>query len=149
VSEVVHVAGAEDEAAAQLKRILSEFVLAMAGRLRSFPAPRVVAAKQMEQIGGAKLYCTIRLALFVNQQRKCNPRYFAEDARVVAIAHSDGRERSSFGAKLRLVLAQLRDMLAAKDSPVMAEKHHHHRRRGPERPEPLLAAVAIRQRDAA
>jgi hypothetical protein len=76
--EVIHVARAEDEAAAQLKRVLAEFVLAMPGRARPLPASRVVAAQQVQQIGGTELGRAISFAIFVNQQGKCDPGFFSK-----------------------------------------------------------------------
>ena len=43
--------------------------------------------------------------------------------------------------------AQLRDVLAAEDSTVMAEEHHHGRLVNPQRAEPDFFAVYIRQRN--
>jgi len=103
----------------------------------------------VQQIRGAQFRCAIRLALFVNEQGKVDSSLFAENLRIAPVAKTDGRERSSFGTKRRLVLAQLRDMLATENSPVVAQKYQHCRRRSPERPEPRLAALAIRQRDVA
>jgi len=49
--------------------------------------------------------------------------------------------------ELLFVLAQLRDVLAAEDSPVMPKKHHHSGALLPQGPEPHLTSVRIRQND--
>src|SRR5215467_6556625 len=51
----VLVSGSEDEAAAELKRIFSQAVLLVSGRLGAFPGLGVIAAQKMEQGGIAKL----------------------------------------------------------------------------------------------
>jgi hypothetical protein len=131
VGKVVHVARPKHKASTQLKRILPELVLAMASRARTLSALDVVAAKQVEQIGGPESCRAIRFALFVNEQAKADAGLFTENSRIVPVAKTNVRERGSFIAKRLLVFAQLRDMLAAKDSPVMAQKNQNRRCRGP------------------
>src|ERR1051326_5205814 len=63
--------------------------------------------------------------VFVDQQRKRDAGLFPENAGVVSIAQSDRREAGAGGLELALVFAQLRDMLAAEDSSIVAEECHH------------------------
>ena len=49
----VAIAGSEDETASQLKRILSQLVLAMATRAGAFAGYSVIAPKKVEQRGAA------------------------------------------------------------------------------------------------
>jgi hypothetical protein len=76
VSETVHVAGAKDETPAQLKRILTQFVLMVAGFARSFSSNRVIFAKKMKQVGGLEFRRAVGLALLIDQQGKRDSRFF-------------------------------------------------------------------------
>ena len=49
----VAIAGSEDETASQLKRVLSQFVLAMAARAGAFAGYSVITPKKVEQRGAA------------------------------------------------------------------------------------------------
>jgi hypothetical protein len=122
VGEAVDISWCEDEAAAELEGILAEFVLVVAGCAGAFAAGGVIAAKEMKQIGGAQVGDGVGLALVVDEQGERDAGLLAENAGVVAVAEADGGEGSAFVAEGWLVLAQLRDVLAAKDSTVVAEK---------------------------
>ena len=93
---------------------------------------RVIAPKKMQEIGVAQLRHAVSLPLLINEQRKGDSRLFAENSRVVAVAQSDGRQRRSFIPEGLLVFAQLRDMLAAKNSSIVAQKNNHGRLAGPQ-----------------
>ena len=49
----VAIAGSEDETASQLKRVLSQLVLAMAARTGAFAGYSVIAPKKVEQRSAA------------------------------------------------------------------------------------------------
>src|SRR5580658_3584490 len=66
VRKNVDVARAKDNTSDELKRIFPEFVLMMAGFMRSLTCFRIVAAQEMKKIGGLQLRCAIGLTLFVN-----------------------------------------------------------------------------------
>jgi hypothetical protein len=87
------------------------------------------------------------LALRVHQQRKADARLFAKDARVVPVTQADSGELCVFLAEGRFVFAQLRDVLTAEHSTVVAEKYNHGGTFLPQRTEPKFAAVRIRQHD--
>jgi hypothetical protein len=53
MGEAIDIARAKDEAAAKLKRILSQFVLAMARRAGAFAGIEIILAQNMQQIGDA------------------------------------------------------------------------------------------------
>jgi hypothetical protein len=57
-------------------------------------------------------------------------------------------EGGSFAFEFFFVLAQLRDMLTAENSTVVAEKSHHRRPFRPQRTQLYRVAVDIRQRHA-
>ena len=126
VREAIDAAGAEDEAAAELEGVPSELVLAVAGGAGAFAAAKIIAAKNVKQVGGAEISNSVGLALFVDEQREIDAGFFPKNARVVAIAEADGHKRSTFVEEGLLVFAQLRDMLAAKDSAIVAKKNDDH-----------------------
>jgi hypothetical protein len=123
VGETIDISGGENEAAAELEGILAKFVLLMAGGAGALAALKIVAAKKVKQIAGRQVGDGIRLALFIYEQRKSDAGFFTEKAGVVAVAKADGGERSAPVEKGLLVFAQLRDVLAAKDSAVVAKKN--------------------------
>jgi hypothetical protein len=119
VRETVDVAGSEDKTAAELKRIPPRFVLTMAGGPSARSRGGVVAAKQMQQVRGFQSRGSISQPLFVDQQRKGDPRFLAEEPRVLAVPQSDGGQPGSLFLEFFLVLAQLRDVLTTEDSAVV------------------------------
>ena len=124
VGEAVDISRAENEAAAELERIHTQFVLMVAGRAGAIAALEIVAAKHVKQIGGAQVGDRIGPPLFVDEQGKLDARFLTENAGIVAVAEADGGEGSAFVGKGLLVFAQLRDVLAAKDSSIVAKKHN-------------------------
>jgi|SRR5580658_2721468 hypothetical protein len=115
----------------------------MAGFLRSLARFRIVAAQEMKKIGGLQLHCAIGLTLFVNQKRKSDPGLFSKLPGINDVAEADCGEDCAFVAEGLLVFAQLRDVLAAKDSAVMAKENNDSRPFVPQGTEPRLAVVAI------
>ncbi len=141
--EAVQVSRAEDETPAELKRILAEFVLVMTRRTGSFAAGGIILAKEMEEIRGAESSGLISLAIVIDQERKLNSRFLAKHASVVGVTQADRGQRCSFIPEGLFVFAQLRDMFAAENSSVMAEKDEYSRAAGPERPKPDFLAICI------
>jgi hypothetical protein len=66
---------------------------------------------------------------------------------IVLVAQPDGGQAGSFLAKLRFVLAQLRDVLAAEDSAIVPQKDHDRGPFGPQRSQPDRMAFRIGQSD--
>lgn len=62
-------------------------------------------------------------AIFIDQQWKIDTGVLAKHAGVTPVAESDGGQVQALLAELRFVFAQLRDMLAAENSTIMAQKH--------------------------
>jgi hypothetical protein len=60
--------------------------------------------------------------MFVNEEGEVDAGFLLEDAGVLGIAEADGSEGGAFFAKGLLVFAQLRDVLAAEDSTVVAKE---------------------------
>jgi hypothetical protein len=147
VGESIDISRREDEAAAELKGILAEFVLMMPGRPRAIAALEIVAASQVQQIGGAQVGDGIGLALFVDQQRESDARLFAENSCIVPVAKADGGQRRAFIQEGLLVFAQLRDVLAAKNSAVVPEKNEDGRLLFPQRTQTDFFAISVGKKD--
>jgi len=143
VGEAIDIVRSEDEAAAELQGITAELVLLMAGGAGALAACEIVAAQQVKDIGGRQVGGGVGLAAQVDQQREIDVRFFAEDAGVVGIAETDGCEGSAFVAEGLLMFAQLRDVLAAKDSAIVAKKDDDCWIALPQRTETDFAAVGI------
>jgi hypothetical protein len=122
VGEAVDVAGAEDEGAAQLEGIGAEFVLVVAGGLGAIAAFEIVAAEEMENVGGFEVGDFIGLAALVDEEGEVDAGFLLEQAGVVLIAQAYSGEGDALFAEGLLVFAQLRDVLAAEDSAVVAEE---------------------------
>ena len=83
--------------------------------------------------------------MFVNQEREIDAGLFAKLGSVDAVAEADCSEGGSFAAEGRIVLAQLRDVLTAEDSPVVPQENDHGGLFIPQRAQPDFAAVGIRK----
>jgi hypothetical protein len=92
VREAVHISRAENKAAAKLKWILAEFVLAMPRRAGTFAASGVIFAKKVEQIGRAESRGSIRLAVVIDQQREPDSCFLPKHTSVVRVTQADGCE---------------------------------------------------------
>jgi hypothetical protein len=121
----IHVARTEDEAASELKRIRAQTALAVAGCSRPRPRRRIVRAKQVQNIRLPQTRGAISEPLLVNQQRERDAGFFPELAGVVPIAESDDSERCSTLFERVLVFAQLRNVLAAENSAIVAQEDDH------------------------
>jgi hypothetical protein len=115
-----------------LEWVFAQAVLADSDGLSASACLHVVAAKQMQEIGVAQLNGAVGLAFFVDQQREGNAGLFAEVAGVTDVAQSNGGKLRALGLNGLLVFAQLRDVLTAEDSAVMAEKDKDGRAAGPQ-----------------
>jgi hypothetical protein len=147
VGKAIDISRREDEAATELKGILPEFVLMMSGSASAIAAFEIVAASQVQQIGGAQVGDGISLALFVNQQRESDARFFAENSCIVPVAKPDGGQRRALSQEGLLVLAQLRDVLAAKNSAVVAKKNEDGRLVLPQRAQADFFAISVGKND--
>jgi hypothetical protein len=130
-----------------LEGILSELVLMVASSACAFAAAEIIAAKNVKQVGDAEVGDSVGLALLVDQQWEGDTGFFAEDAGVIAIAEANSSERSASVEKGSLAFAQLRDVLAAKDSAIMPKKDDHGGIVLPQRAEANFVAVSIGQND--
>lgn len=168
VGEAVHIAGAKDKAAAQLKGILDQFFLnvdaaatirnkpmeifkeakqVVTGRLGAFAGGGVVGAQQVKQVGFAQAGGLVGLVFLVDEQRKVDLSLVAKEAGIVGAAQSDGDKVRTLLLELGFVVTQLRDVLAAEDSTPMAEEYDHGGAGRPERTELYGFTVGIGQGD--
>jgi hypothetical protein len=143
----IDVAGTENETAAELKGIRAQAMLPMAGCCSARPGFRVVTSKQVQKIRRLEAGRAIREPLRIYQQRKRDSGLLAKKAGVARIAKTDGGEIGAFGPEFIFMVAQLRNMLAAKDSTVMAQEHDDGGTTFPQRAEPDFALVGIGQRN--
>lgn len=123
MGETIDVPRGEDEAAAELKGMWTQFVLMMAGGAGTIASLEIIWAGEVKQIGGSQSGDDVGLAMLVDQQGKGDARFLAEKASIVAVAEADGGEGGAFVDEGLLVFAQLRDVLVAEDSAVVAEKN--------------------------
>jgi hypothetical protein len=63
------------------------------------------------------------------------------------VTEADGRQGGAGRSKLRFVLAQLRDVLAAEDSAIVPEEDDDRRLLRPQEAEPDLPAFRVREAD--
>jgi hypothetical protein len=97
----------------------------MAGGARTITGSFVVAAQHMQQIRITQAGGVVRLALLIDQEGKRDAGFLPELTRVVRVAEPDGRQAGAALAESLLMFAQLRDVLAAEDSTIVAEEDHY------------------------
>ena len=143
----IDVAGRENKTPAKLKRIRAEAMLPMAGRRRAGPRLGIVAAQQVQNIRRLQTSRAIRETLRIHEQRKCDSSLLAKESGIADVAKTDSSEIDALRSKLLLMVAQLRDMLAAKDSTVMTQEDDHRRATFPQGAEPHFALVRVGKRN--
>jgi hypothetical protein len=148
VGEAVDIAGSEDKGAPELEGIAAEFVLVVSGGAGALAAFEIVAAEEVENVGGFEVGDLVGLAMLVDEQREVDAGFLLEKAGVVCVSEADGGEGGALFAEGLLVLAQLRDVLAAEDSAVVAKKDEDGGIRFPERAEANGFAEGVGENDA-
>jgi len=101
----------------------------------------------VEDVGGFEVGDFVGLAVLVDEQGEVDFGFLLEEAGVVGITEADGGEGGAFFAEGLLVFAQLRDVLAAEDSAVMAKENQDGGIVFPERAEPDLLAESVGEDD--
>jgi hypothetical protein len=79
----------------------------------------------MGQACAAKTGRTIGQPLFVDEKRERDSAFRVESLGVLHIAKTDGSQPGTFLRKCPLVVAQLRNMLAAEYSTIVAQEGNH------------------------
>lgn len=148
MDEPIHVAGCKHKAAAKLKWIFAQPVLAHANGLGAFASASIVPAQEMQKVGFFEADGLIGLPLIVNKKREGDAGLLAEMASITHVAQTDSGQPRAFLAKLLFEFAQLRDVLTAEDSAVMTKKNDDRRRITPEGAQPDRLAIGIRKREA-
>jgi hypothetical protein len=128
-----------------LERILPQPVLAVAGGLGTGPCLGIVAAEEMKQVSRLQPGGPVGGPLGIDQQRKGDAGFLPKQAGVVQVAQPDRSQRGSGLLKFTLVLAQLRDMLAAEDSAIVPQEDNYGWTPLPQRTEPDLTARSFGQ----
>jgi hypothetical protein len=144
VDEEVFISRRKDKAAAKLERIFSQAMLLVSGGLSATSGPHVVSTQQMEQGSVAQAESLIGLALVIDQKRELDAGFFAEEFGVAHIAQANHREMGALPLELFFEFAQLRDMLSAEDSTVVAEEDQHGGAALPQRTQARGISVDIR-----
>ena len=147
MGEAIDIARAEDKTGAELQGIRAQFVLLVAGGASAITAFKIVAAKKVQQISGAQIGDAIGFALIVDQQRKADAGFLAENEGIVAVTKTDRCKGRALAPEGLLVFAQLRDMLAAEDSPVVTQKNDDGGAVLPQRAQPDFPSVGVRKDD--
>jgi hypothetical protein len=101
----------------------------------------------MQEISGAQVGDRVGPAPFVDEQRKSDARLFAENSCIVPVAQANGGQRSTPIPEGLLVFAQLRDVLAAKYSAIMAQKNDNGRLVLPQRTQTDFSATHVGEND--
>jgi hypothetical protein len=143
----VYLARSENKAATKLKRILPQFMLVVASRPRPRAGSGVLAPQHVQKVRVAQSGSVIGLAFLVDQQRKRNACVLPELACIDCISESDGRQIRAALAERLFVCAQLRDVLTAEDSAIVAKEDHYGRLPLPKRSQTDLSRVAIGKND--
>ncbi len=86
-------------------------------------------------------------SLGIDQKWERDSSLLAKGLGIVSVAQTDGGQLSALIAECLFVVAQLRDVLAAEDSSVVAKEGDHRRLVGPERAEGDGLSVRVRQDD--
>jgi hypothetical protein len=147
VDKEIFVSRRENKAAAELQRVLAEAVLFVAGSLGAAACLHVVTAQQVQQGSVAQANSFICHALFVDQERELDTGFFAEKPGIAHVAQPDGRNVCAFLFEFFFECAQLRDMLAAKNSTVVAQKDQDGWSALPQRTQAGCLALGIGQRN--
>lgn len=86
----VNIAGSENKASSQLKRILAQLVLPVSGGSGSLSRRGIVAAKKMQERALQQTHGAIRLPVGVDQKWEGDSRLLAENLRVESVAEANG-----------------------------------------------------------
>ena len=146
MAEQVHIPGAEHKASAELEGILAEALLPVTGAAGASARDGIGPEQDVEQIGRPKPRCPVSLPLFIDEKGKPDAGFFTKGARVVRVAKTDRCQTGARSMKCWLVLAQLCDVLAAKDSAIVPKKNENRRAGLPERAQANHRTAGVGQR---
>jgi hypothetical protein len=101
----------------------------------------------VEQRSVAQSYSFIGLAFVIDEERKLDAGFLTEKLGIAGVAQSDDSKMSAFLLELGFKFAQLRDVLSAEDSTVMAKEDHYGRSTLPQGAEARWLAIGVRECD--
>ena len=143
MDEQVFVAGSKHEAAAKLQRIFSQAMLLVSCGLCPLARLHIVFAQKVEQCSVAQAHSFIGFALIIDQKRELDAGFLAEELGIVGIAQSNRGKTCASLLELGFKFAQLRDVLAAKDSTVVTKEDKNGWALGPQRAEADAVTVRV------
>lgn len=115
--------------------------------LGPFARLQIVFAQKVQQRSVAQANGFIGFTLVVDQERKLDAGFFAEEFGITGVAQADNGQMRAFLLKLSFKFAQLRDVLSAENSTVVTEEDHYGRPALPQGAQPRRFAVGVRERD--
>lgn len=115
--------------------------------LRPFARLQIVFAQKVQQGSVAQPNSLVRFALVVDEQRKLDTGFLAEELGIAGIAEANRCKTSAFLLELGFKFAQLRDVFSAEDSTVVTKENHYGRPGLPQGAEPRRLAISVRERD--
>jgi hypothetical protein len=145
VDEQIFVPRRKHKAAAKLQRIFAQAMLLVSRGLCSLTCLQVVFAKQVEQGSVTQSNSLIGFAFVINEKRKLDAGFLAKELGIAGIAQANHGEMSAFLLELDFEFAQLRDVLSAEDSTVVAKEDHYGRSTLPQRAEARWFAIGVRE----
>jgi hypothetical protein len=122
VDEEIFVPGRKHKAAAKLQRIFSQAMLLMSCGLGASAGLQVISTKQVEKGSVAQANCLVGFAFVVDQEWELDSGFFTEEFGVAGVAQSDSGQAGALPLEFFFEFAQLRDMLSAEDSTIVAKK---------------------------
>jgi hypothetical protein len=147
MDEQIFIPGRKHKTAAKLQRIFAQPMLFVSCGLRSFARLQVVFAQQMEKGSVAQPNSFICFTFFIDKERKMDTGFVAEKFGITGVAQADDSQMSAFTFELGFKFTQLRDVLSAEDSTVMAKEDHHGRSTLPQGAKTRRLAVGVRKRN--
>ena len=143
MSEHIPVTWSKDKAGTQLKGILAQFVLTVAGGRGLLAGGEIVPPEEVKKVGLLEVRDLVSTTLFIDQQGEGDPCLVAKEPSVVEVPKTDCGEAGTGVPNFRAVIAQLRDLLAAEDSSIVAQKNEHRGSFVPQGPEANCLAVCV------
>jgi hypothetical protein len=144
VDEEVFIARRKHKAAAELERIFSQAVLFVSGRLGAAAGLQIISTQEVEQRSVAQPDSFVGVAFVIDQKRELDTGFFAKEFGVARVAQSNGGQVGAFPLELFFEFAQLRDMLSAEDSTIVAKEDEHRWSALPQGTEARWIAVGVR-----
>jgi len=143
MDEQVFVSGRKHKAAAELQRILPQAMLFVSGGLRATARLHIIPTQQMEQGSVAQTNSFVGLAFVIDQKGKLDAGFLSKEFRIARVTQPDGGKTRAFPLELFFEFAQLRDMLSAEDSTIVAKEDQHGWSALPQRTETRSVTVDI------